>query len=261
MTVPFTKTDNSLTVVLDFFPQTIPSSHPHWSKILEALANGANDNEIRALIDIPSAIADFMLGNITLENRVIRYKGLPVDNYLGRHILRFMAANDPKLAVPLIVFLDNVMLNPSYRAVQGLYEWVERSNLPITGDGHLLAWKIVRGDYLDYHSTSFDHRVGNIVEQDRNLCDEDPDETCSAGLHFCSYAYLPKYQNGDETRRIVIVKIHPRDVVAVPRDYGCSKGRCCRYEVVGEVAPDTVAAFFPTDERIYVGFDDDDDVY
>jgi hypothetical protein len=35
--------------------------------------------------------------------------------------------------------------------------------------------------------------------------------------------------------RTVIVKINPRDVVSIPTDYDNSKGRACRYEVIGEV--------------------------
>jgi hypothetical protein len=35
--------------------------------------------------------------------------------------------------------------------------------------------------------------------------------------------------------RTVIVKINPRDVVSIPTDYDNSKGRACRYEVIGEI--------------------------
>ena len=34
---------------------------------------------------------------------------------------------------------------------------------------------------------------------------------------------------------MVILKINPRDVVSIPTDYNNTKGRTCRYEVVGEV--------------------------
>ena len=32
----------------------------------------------------------------------------------------------------------------------------------------------------------------------------------------------------------MILKINPRDVVSIPTDYNNSKGRTCRYEVIGE---------------------------
>ena len=74
--------------------------------------------------------------------------------------------------------------------------------------------------------------VGDTLSMPRNAVDEDKNRTCSAGLHFCSYSYLPHF--GGE--RIVVVKINPRDVVAIPADYNNAKGRTCRYEVVEELA-------------------------
>jgi len=38
--------------------------------------------------------------------------------------------------------------------------------------------------------------------------------------------------------KTMIVKINPRDVVAIPSDYNNAKGRTCRYEVVAEYKDD-----------------------
>ena len=43
--------------------------------------------------------------------------------------------------------------------------------------------------------------------------------------------------------RTVIVKINPRDVISIPSDYNNSKGRACRYEVIGELGVDPEQAF------------------
>jgi hypothetical protein len=71
----------------------------------------------------------------------------------------------------------------------------------------------------------------------RNKVDEDKDRTCSYGLHFCSISYLPHFSDscGGHT---MIVKINPKDVVAIPADYNNTKGRTCRYEVIGEYTED-----------------------
>lgn len=252
--LPYTLTDTSLTVVIDCVPYVIPSSHPNFAQVIELIGQDADGETIRPLIDLPKAIESFMQGNVEIRDRVVYYKGTECHNYLAQHILRFMEAQDPALVTPLVAFLDNVMENPSYRAAQGLFEWVQKSNLPITTDGYLLAWKIVGPDYRDLHSGRFDNSIGQIVEQPRNLCDEDPDRTCSAGLHFCSYEYLPHYGNGQRDK-IVVVKIHPRDVVAFPRDYNSAKGRACRYEVVGEVPFEKVREYFPEKTYVYDGFD------
>ena len=70
-----------------------------------------------------------------------------------------------------------------------------------------------------------------LVYMDRNLVDEDKDRTCSVGLHFASFNYLQHFGGS----RIVVVKINPKDVVAIPSDYNNSKGRTCCYEVIEEV--------------------------
>jgi hypothetical protein len=126
------------------------------------------------------------------------------------------------------------MTNPSKRAVTELYGFLEKNSLPITPDGHFLAYKKVRNDYLDIHSGTMDNSVGMIVEMERNEVDDNKDQTCSTGLHFCSQDYLPHFGSGSDSR-VVIVKINPSDVVSIPSDYNNAKGRACRYVVVGEI--------------------------
>ena len=143
---------------------------------------------------------------------------------------------------PLVLFVENLMENPSRRAVQELYGFLEKNSLPITPDGHFLAYKKVRDDYKDIHSGTMDNSVGQIVEMERNAVDDDKDRTCSTGLHFCSQDYLPHFGTGPGNR-VVILKINPRDVVSIPSDYNDSKGRACRYEVIDELEVDAGDAF------------------
>jgi hypothetical protein len=86
-----------------------------------------------------------------------------------------------------------------------------------------------------------DNSIGMIVEMERNEVDDNRDNTCSSGLHFCSESYLKSFGGA----RTVIVKINPRDVVSIPSDYNDAKGRACRYEVIGEVNvnPDDTVEF------------------
>jgi hypothetical protein len=65
----------------------------------------------------------------------------------------------------------------------------------------------------------------------RNQVDDNKDNTCSAGLHFCSFDYLKSFGGS----RIMILKINPADVVSIPSDYNQQKGRTWRYTVIGEV--------------------------
>jgi hypothetical protein len=74
--------------------------------------------------------------------------------------------------------------------------------------------------------------IGDVVEKKRNEVDNDRNSTCSRGLHFCSIEYLPHYEGGHG--KVMIIKINPKNVVSIPVDYNNAKGRCCKYEVVGE---------------------------
>jgi ribosome modulation factor len=142
---------------------------------------------------------------------------------------------------PLVNFMHNLMKNPSKRSVDELYGFLEKNNLPLTPDGHFLAYKKVRRDFKDIHSGTMDNSPGTVVEMERNMVDDNKDQTCSTGLHFCGLSYLDHFGGNDS--RVVIVKIDPADVVSIPSDYNGAKGRACRYEVIGEMGVKAEDAF------------------
>jgi hypothetical protein len=161
---------------------------------------------------------------------------------------------------PLVLFIENLMLNPSFRAVNELYGFMEKHNLPLTDDGHFLAYKKVRADFKDIHSGTFDNSVGNVLEMERNQVNEDKNQTCSSGLHFCGFSYLSSFgSNTVGDYNVVILKIHPRDVVSIPSDYNDAKGRTCRYEVIGlhskGISEDTLTA-----DEVDYKYDADEDL-
>lgn len=79
----------------------------------------------------------------------------------------------------------------------------------------------------------YDNSPGKICKMPRKECDEDSHQCCSRGLHFCSLPYLGPVGNwAGGTDILIVVKINPRDVVAVPYSYQDTKGRCCRFEVL-----------------------------
>jgi hypothetical protein len=210
---------------------TIDNTHPNYAKALDAVK--AQDwNAFLDHVDISRKVKDFVLNSdVQIVDGIIVYKGEPVHNLLTKRVISFMQQDLP--FKPLLNFLYNLMENPSYRAVNELYDFLDVGELPITEDGYFLAFKNVRADYKDIHSGSFDNSVGSICEMPRYKVDEDKDRTCSSGLHFCSINYLPHFSdsNGGHT---MIVKINPKDVVSIPADYNNTKGRCSRYEVIGE---------------------------
>jgi hypothetical protein len=156
----------------------------------------------------------------------------------------------------LLKFLGNLMENPSNSAVEELYDFLEVCNLPITEDGHFVAYKRIQANYTDVHSGKYDNSVGNTVSMERCLVDDRRENTCSHGLHVCSLNYLAHF--GGE--RLVLCKVNPKDVVSIPSDYGNTKMRVCQYEVIQELELSTITEFDASLKSVYpTSVDEDED--
>ena len=260
MSFPYIVQGSNITVVIGTTPHTVSKSHIAYTKLLNAIKSNDWDT-VQDIIEPKKAVINFGQGNIEIEGDKIFWKGREMHNALTKRMVAMIQEDFP--VEPLVAFMDNLMENPSKRAVNELYGFLEKNTLPITSDGCFLAYKKVRQDYLDCHSgtvlnkpaaymtdedtATLEEAVGKnsevtvtvedgvtVVSMDRNTVDDDQNRTCSTGLHFCSKDYLTHF--GGE--RIVILKINPRDVVSIPNDYNDSKGRCARYEIVDEIDKD-----------------------
>jgi hypothetical protein len=244
-----------LTLMINGETHTVNNQHPNYTKIREAVRN-KDFNVVESLINIGRSITNFTQGRVRVENGSVYYADMEVKNVLVDRILDMI--NEGFDASPMVRFLENLMQNPSKRAVDELYLFLEQTSLPITDDGHFLAYKKVRDDYRDFYTGKMDNSVGQVVEMLRNQVDDERNNTCSYGLHFCSLSYLPYYY-GDQGH-VMIVKINPADVVSIPNDYNNAKGRTCRYEVIGEHHSENMEAFFkPVYMSSQCDIDDDND--
>ncbi len=260
MTMPYIIQGSNITVVIGTTPHTVSKSHIAYNKVLAAIK--ANDwATVQDIIEPKKAVLNFGQGNIEIEGDKIFWKGREMHNALTKRMVAMIQEDFP--VEPLVAFMENLMENPSKRAVTELYGFLEKNTLPITPDGCFLAYKKVRADYLDCHSGSVLNKPAvymteadlasiaedsgknqevqvevvdgvTVVSMERNLVDDDQNRTCSSGLHFCSKEYLGSFGG----QRILILKINPRDVVSIPTDYNDSKGRACRYEIVDEIDKD-----------------------
>lgn len=260
MAYPYIVQGSNITVVIGTTPHTVSKSHIAYNKLLAAIKAGEWET-VQDIIEPKKAVINFGQGNIEIQGDQIFWKGREMHNALTKRMVAMIQEDFP--VEPLVAFMENLMDNPSKRAVNELYGFLEKNTLPITSDGCFLAYKKVRQDYFDVHSqtvlnkpaaymtdedtAALEEAAGKnnevtvevvdgvtVVSMERNLVDDDQNRTCSTGLHFCSKDYLRSF--GGE--RIVILKINPRDVVSIPNDYNDSKGRCARYEIVDEIDKD-----------------------
>ena len=260
MSFPYIVQGSNITVVIGTTPHTVSKSHIAYNKLLAAIKAGEWET-VQDIIEPKQVVLDFGQGNVSIQGDKIFWKGREMHNALTKRMVAMIQEDFP--VEPLVAFMENLMDNPSKRAVNELYGFLEKNTLPITSDGCFLAYKKVRQDYLDVHSGTVLNKPAvymtdedtaalaeaagkqnevtvevvdgvTVVSMERNLVDDDQNRTCSTGLHFCSKDYLSSF-GGD---RVVILKINPRDVVSIPNDYNDSKGRCARYEIVDEIDKD-----------------------
>lgn len=238
MAFPYLIQGKNIVVIIDNQPHTVTSTHIGYEKIKQAIKDNDWD-AVKDVIDPKKQILEYGAGNVAIQGSKVFWKEREMHGVLTNRLIEMYQDGFP--VEPLIAFMENLMQNPSKRAVEELYGFLEKGNLPLTPDGHFLAYKKVRQDFRDCHTGTMDNSVGQVVEMERNAVDDDQNRTCSAGLHFCSKEYLPHF--GGHDSRTVILKINPRDVVSIPTDYNNAKGRACRYEVIGELGVHPDQAF------------------
>lgn len=208
--------------------QVLPD-HPKWTEIMEAI-HEEDWEEAAQLANPIKAVAEYVNGTFAVrDRRVWLNKDTEMHGALAERIVEMHEQGFP--LDPMVRFIGNLNTNPSNRAVQELYKFLEATELPITNDGHFMAYKRVDTDFKDQYTHTIDNSPGQVVEMPRNEVNDDCRQTCSHGLHFAGRSYITQYAGA----KLVAIKINPRDVVSIPADYNNAKGRCCRYEVIAEL--------------------------
>lgn len=280
--VTATLTDKGLSLIVDGEPSVVGKTHVNFNKILDCLRTKDYD-AIPDLLNVAATVVKQARGLVTIIGGVVHHKGIAMHNSLTTRMLQMISLGID--VEPMAKFLENLMENPSFRSVEQLYNFMEACDLPITKDGCLLAYRSVNNDYWDTHTgktslsvppekigttslpsdakssgveryftrngvtTTFTDEGTCVVSMERNMVDDNPDQTCSKGLHICSQKY------GMYGSRLLLVKINPRDVVSVPRDYNQAKMRVCRYEVVKDAQAEGFKTF--TDTPVF--FEEEDE--
>ena len=213
---------------------SVDVTHPEYDAIMLAITSR---NYARAfdMINKKEAVKQYLtLANFKMDANTLWYKGTTVPGSIVPLIMKMRDQGHE--ATPFLKFIEKVFANPLESAKKELFEFLETANLPICDDGDFLAFKCVKEDGKDFYTGKIDHVIGVPIEMDRNKCDTSRTNTCSVGLHFCSFDYLPHYYGNEG--RIFVMKVNPSDVTAIPSDYNKQKGRCCKYVPFDEIQLD-----------------------
>lgn len=214
---------NSVTVSFEGQLHTIKTGDHRHSKIVEAIKSGTLE-AIPELVDVAKSFSN--IDGVELVDGRIKLNGKDIPEIVSDRVLKFKEQDLP--FEPLIKFAEKLQSNPSFNSRKMLYKFLEHNGHPITKDGNFIAYRKVRKDFTDCHTGTMDNSLGKTVEMDRNEVDDNPDNTCSSGLHVAAYDYAKSFSSG----HLVEVEINPIDVVAVPNDYDGEKMRVCKFKVV-----------------------------
>ena len=233
-------TANGVLLFIDGKQFTVGNDHPNFTAIKTAIKD-KNFAVIPALADIVTSVRNWLNagGDFELRGDQVYLNGEAFSTAITDKVLNMIEAGAN--ADPLYAFLRKVRLNPSKTAQDELLLFCEANGFMIHEDGDIIAYKSVRGNYTDIHSGKFRNAVGDIVTMPRHAVDDNRERTCSTGLHFASHEYASTWagQIDGVHRRLMVMKINPRDVVSIPSDYNNQKGRCARYEVISELTGNT----------------------
>ncbi len=228
-------TAGTATVIVDGKPFSVAATDTRYEQLVELLKSGAATPEgVLDILESQKRAAEKACEGtrLSVKDGAVLFDNRMLAGELSDRLMRLIDGGYNLR--PLANFVERLMKNPSMRAVKELYTFLEYGKLPLLDDGRFVGYKVVRGDYKDKHSGTFDNSVGKICEMPRNAVDDDSSRTCSFGLHVCSAEYIRSFFSpGDH---VMLVAVDPADVVSIPVDYNNTKMRCCKYEVVGEYA-------------------------
>jgi transposase-like protein len=247
----------SISVMIDGEFTTVPKDAPNYEALKVELQKPEGDRDvglIKNLLTTKKMIEAFSYGRVQIsEDEQVLYDGQQITNYLAARMVQILGEGYD--VTPFARFMERVHANPADYTRDELYEWLEAADLPIMADGRFIAFKKVKKNYTDCHTGMFDNSVGQTLVMERTSCDPNRNNECSTGFHFCSAGYLSHFKG----ERVMVLAIDPADVTAIPKDYNRTKGRTCRYEVIGELDSQS-EAYKAAWKRGVVEFDDDQEL-
>ena len=257
-----TSDENTSITFLDTDGQVhvITTGHPHMRELEDMVLNHKAGfiNEIDEercldLIDsgrmIQKNLAPYS-NEFRYDGGVMYYKTNILGDAITKTMMKALANEDNENNASAIINFVRKLYDgvDSYSVINNLYSWVRERNLTITSEGNIVAYKAV--NMTDEENEVFEslsggiensvivdgvavpqarvpQKIGSVVEMNRSLVDDNPNNHCSSGLHAGSWDYASTFGG----THVLTVVIDPADIVSVPNDHSGMKMRTCRYKI------------------------------
>ena len=238
--------EDSITGFWEGKPYSVRSDNANFKPLRKAIFE-ARYEDVGELLDIKSAVEDFVAGDVEVRDEVVYYKGehrlhgVVVDKLLD------MLRAGMKDSAPITNYISRLMDNPSSNSVDELYTFLGYRSLPITPDGKVLGYKGVQDDFYSNTGNAdtivvqgktnsrnqIFNGIGETIEVKRRCVDDNKDNHCSHGLHIGSFDYASGWSGS--SGRLLLVEFDPQDAVSVPDDCSFQKLRVSKYKVVADL--------------------------
>lgn len=209
---------------------TLGSNSEIFNDVGMLLLNNKTDEAvalIEAGIAAKAEVAIDLGPDMKLLDGILYWHGIKQESGIARRIVSDIETG--KFDNRYVEFMRKLMLNPSYKSVEMLYDFLEHNKFEILENGNILAYKGLKrteNGPRDWFTGLVPNWANTTVTMPRNMVEDDPTKACSQGLHIASKEYARDYGN------VVEVSVDPADIVSVPYNYNNKKCRCCRYEVL-----------------------------
>ena len=261
----------TLTIFGSFGEKVITTTHPFFKEVRDYLTETPEDqhdeDRMWDILDPVRSLGSTMAAvdpRVSYDSGSIYLDGIRVHSLIEKHIVDRARAGDTNWD-RLVRFLIKVDENPSRKAQEAIYQWINRHGIHLAEDGDFVAYKGVDSDgrsshagpnnFIDGvlfgtpgHPYKVPHEVGTVISKKRADVDDNTALACSTGLHVGTYDYAKGFASILRT-----VKVNPRDVVSVPDSDLTFKIRVCRYEVIADNPANTQFMGFsynPGDEAV-----------
>lgn len=247
--------EGNITAIVNGSVLTVSKSHLNYNALYDALKRDDEDLFVE-LYSVRDTFAKRTGGKVSIDGNVVKYNGVAVHNTLTDRMLKLL--DDGFDIEPWMHFLERLMKNPSARAIEEAYNFLQHQDMPLTEDGYVLGFKGVQDNYYSCTAGSLNliqgktddagriyNGIGEVIECPRNEVDDNCNRTCSKGIHIGALSYAQSFGP-----RTVIVKFDPADIVSIPTDANGRKCRACKYEVVSDYVPLKKSVVNPTVLRL-----------
>ncbi len=230
-------TKKQITVIKDGESRSVVKGYPRFNEIKDSLVNNDFSDmilaEVWALMNLPKYIETFTEGALTIDHEkgTVHYGSFLIENSLSDQLIKML--NEGVDVKGFCKFSELLLENPKGSVVEELYAFLSHNSISINKDGMIEAYRSITKDWKDHHTGKMDNSIGTVVKMPRTMVDDNPERTCSKGLHVAAFEYANSF--GMNNSRLVKVLVNPSHVVSVPVDYDGQKLRCCEFKVVEEV--------------------------